>query len=256
QSRRLVERYLQVEGKQLIPYRDRPGTYHFVDPLTDRRLTKVIFDAHHGLDHEDCVLLSLGHPYMIRLIDLLDEILADDVTAKLLVKEKRFAGEKGYLVIYRLTLANYIDRLREYIIPCFVGIDGVVRGRISRWFAAVEDLEAEELVAGTPPCDVLSLCSQAEAMAEQQAEEIFYELSASITREVEELEQKMQKFYRDKEESIRRVAVDNIRKAKMRGMQKERAEKQRELSRRRLLVPSLERLQIAYVEFEHDATLV
>jgi len=62
--------------------------------------------------------------------------------------------------------------------------------------------------------------------------------------------QKMQKYYADKEESIWRVAVDNIREAKIRELEQDRREKRLELDRRCRLIPSLERLQIAYVEFD------
>ena len=87
-------------------------------------------------------------------------------------------------------------------------------------------------------------------MAEQRAEELFYELSAVMEQELQEAEQKMQKYYADKEESIRWVGVDNIREAKLRELEQERREKRRELDWRRRLVPFLERLQITYVEFD------
>jgi superfamily II DNA or RNA helicase len=250
QARRLVERYLQVEGRQLIPYRSKPGVYYFEDPLTEKRLSNVIFDARYALDNEDFELLSLSHPYVERLVEQLEESLAGDVTAKLQMKEKRFAGEKGYLLIYRLTLANYVDRPREYVIPCFVGVDGSKRERITRWFAGRDDLWTEELAVGSLHYDLQPVCCQADAMAEQRAEELFYELSAVMEQELQEAEQKMQKYYADKEESIRRVAVDNIQEAKLRELEQDRWEKRRELDRRRRLAPSLERLQIAYVEFD------
>lgn len=195
-------------------------------------------------------LLSLSHPYVERLVEQLEESLAGDVTAKLLVKEKRFAGEKGYLLVYRLTLANYVDRPREYLIPCFVGVDGSKRERITRWFSGRDDLRVEELSVGRLPCDLQPVCRQADAMAEQRAEELFYELSAVMEQELQEAEQKMQKYYTDKEESIRRVGVDNIREAKLRELEQDRREKRQELDRRRRLAPSLERLQITCVEFD------
>lgn len=250
QARRLMERYLQAAGRRLIPYKSKPGTYYFEDPLTGKRFTNVIFDIRHGLENEDFELLSLNHPYVERLLGELEDSLAGDVTSKLLIKESRFAGEKGYLFIYRLTLANYVDRPREYIIPCFVGIDGLKRERITRWFAGMNDFAAEDLVDGKLSGDLQSVCQQADAMAEQRAEELFYELSVALKEEIRETEQKMKKYYADREKSIMRVAVDNIREAKLRELERDRREKQQELNRRCQLVPSLRRLQIAYVEFE------
>lgn len=187
---------------------------------------------------------------MVNLLERLEESLAEEVTAKLLVRESKFSGEKGLLFIYRLILANHIDRPREYLIPCFIGAEGTPNGRISRWFAGQESLEASDLISGGLPGDREGIFRQAELLAEKQGEELFYQLSGEMEQKVWDVELKMQKYYADKEESIkRRVVVDNIREAKLRELEQGRAEKRRELERRRLLLPALERLQIAYVEF-------
>ncbi len=250
QVRHLLEGYLQVEGRQLFSYREKIETYYFNDPATGKRFSNVVFDPHHGVDEEKHSLFSLSHPYMGQLVKQLGEELADDITAKLLVKEKRFAGEKGYLAIYRLELTNNIDPPQKHIIPCFLGTGGEKKKRISRWFAGVDQFKAEELEIGKSPSDPDTLSRQADTMAEEWAGELFYELSATIGGKIQEEEEKTEKYYEDKKESIRRVVIDNIREARMKELEKEKHEKLNELDRRRLLIPSLVLLQIAYVEFE------
>ena len=64
----LIERYLRTEGRELTPYRDKPGTYYFKDPLTGKRVTNVIFDAQWSRGKEKVELFSLSHPYVERLL--------------------------------------------------------------------------------------------------------------------------------------------------------------------------------------------
>ena len=98
----------------------------------------------------------------------LEENLVDAVTARLLIKEKRFAGEKGYLFVYRLVLNNYADRPREHTIPSFVGMEGTKKERITRWFADRDDFRAVEPAVGGPPSSLQTICQEASAQAEGQ----------------------------------------------------------------------------------------
>ena len=95
-----------------------------------------------------------------------------------------------------------------------------------------------------------AICQEANSQVEQRAEELYLEFMLSIEGEIREAVRDMEKYYGDKKESIQRVAVDNIREAKIEKLEREWRDKLHDLERRRLLAPSLEFLQIAYVEFE------
>jgi DNA-binding transcriptional regulator PaaX len=84
---------------------------------------------------------------------------------------------------------------------------------------------------------------------EQKAEEIYYELSAAQNKRLAEIENKMKKYFRDKEESINRIAVENIRQAKLRELKRDIENNRAELQQRKMLIPSLKCEQVAYVEF-------
>ncbi len=76
-----------------------------------------------------------------------------------------------------------------------------------------------------------------------------YELEQEYAGKAAEEEQKLEKFYTDKETLVRRIAVDNIREAKLKELEQDRQAGRRELAQRQKFVPSLDLLQAAYVEF-------
>ena len=59
----------------------------------------------------------------------------------------------------------------------------------------------------------------------------------------------MKKYYNDKDRSVRGIAIDNIRESKLAELEKERKDLEKKYARKMQLLPSLECLQIAYVEF-------
>lgn len=57
-ARCLIEQYLRVEGRALVPYRSKEGVYFFEDPWTGKQVANVIFDSRYTLEHEEFDLLS------------------------------------------------------------------------------------------------------------------------------------------------------------------------------------------------------
>ncbi|MFC1592846.1 helicase-related protein, partial [Candidatus Omnitrophota bacterium] len=118
----LLEKYLLSHGSKLIPYKNKEGVYYFEDPRTGRRVNNVIFNQRTAVENEDYELLSLSHPYLVSLMEYLDDELESHVTAKLQVRESKFIGEKGFLFIYKMLITNYIDQPKEYIIPIYINL--------------------------------------------------------------------------------------------------------------------------------------
>jgi hypothetical protein len=64
------------------------------------------------------------------------------------------------------------------------------------------------------------------------------------------MEIKNNQYFIDKITSIRRIAVSNIRDSKMKELEHDKQNQEREMIQRRLLIPSIVNKQIAYVEFQ------
>ncbi len=245
----LLERYLLSNGSKLIQYKNKDGVYYFEDPRTNKKVNNIMFSQKYAVENEDYELFSLSHPYIINLMSYLDEDLESHATAKLQVHESKFKGEKGYLFIYKMHIANYIDQPKEYIIPCFIDVIGKLNNRISQYFSENSTVTTSDLVIGDLSFDIESIYKTAENAAAQKAEVIFFEFKEQLEKAIIETERKLETYYRDKESAFNRIAVENIRTAKFKELANDKQDKQKELKQRRQLVPAMNCLQIAYVEF-------
>lgn len=245
----LLEKYLLAHESKLVPYKQKEGAYYFEDPRTGKRINNVIFSQKFAVENEDYELFSLSHPYITNLMRHLDESLEGHITGKLQVREAKFDGEKGFLFIYKMAVTNYIDQTKQYLIPCFVDAAGKVNNRISQYFNERDNLAATDLVSGELPYDLESVCASAHTVAAQKAEVIFYEYKEQLKKSIFETEKKLEKYFADKENALQKIAVENIRTAKLKELTKDKQTKKAEQTRRSQLVPSLDCEQIAYVEF-------
>lgn len=245
----LMEAYLTENGGNLAPYKTKEHIYYFEDPLSGKRITNVIFDQKASVEYENCELFSFSHPYVQNLIQHLDKNLNNATTARLQVQESKFAGESGFLFVHSLSITNNIDSPKKYLIPVFINSNFKHNSRISQYFADPSKIKASELIVGKLDFAFDAVEGPAQKTLEQKAEEIYYECSSFQNERLTEIENKMKKYFRDKDESINRIAVENIKQAKIRELNRDIENNRTELQQRKMLVPSLKCEQIAYVEF-------
>ena len=247
--RAILARYLELHNIQLKPYKGRKDVYYFEDPLTGKRFSNVFFDQRLALEHDSAQLISFNHPYMLELLKRLEEELAAAVTTKMKVKHPKFAGLCGLLVIFKLVITNNVDPSREELIPCFVDERGLVNYRISQYFSEAEKLKVEGVIGSGKELDIKHALQQARQWVEEWAEALFLEYRNEVLAKIDELQGKMEKYYNDKERAVRGIAIDNIRESKLVELEQERKNAQKMHALKKQLLPSLDCLQIAYVEF-------
>lgn len=245
----LVKSYLHANDRELEQYRTKDNVYYFDDPLTNKQIKNVIFDQKTSVEHEDYELFTLTHPYIAKLLGSLEDMLNDVTTARLQVHEKKFAGEKGFLLAYTLTITNNIDQPKTYSIPVFIDISNRHNNRISQYFTDAANLKTSELVAGELNLSIDEALTASNLIRDKKAESIFFEHKNEQNELIADIEIRMKKYFQDKEESINRIAVDNIRNARIRDLEQDRQKQHEELQQKRAFVPSITCDQIAYVEF-------
>lgn len=245
----LLESYLHAHDRELEQYRTKDNVYYFDDPLTQKQMKNIIFDQKTSVEHEDYELFTLTHPYIVELLDHLEDMLTDVTTARIQVHEKKFAGEKGFLFTYTLTITNNIDPPKRYSIPVFIGSKNHYNNRISQYFSDASNLKPSELIAGELNLSIDEALTEALVIRDQKAESIFIEHKNVQEELIKEIEGKMKKYFSDKEESIKRIAIDNIRSAHFRDLKHDKQKQHEELQQKRAFVPSITCEQIAYLEF-------
>ncbi|MDD4126240.1 MAG: hypothetical protein PHV39_00950, partial [Methanomicrobium sp.] len=154
------------------------------------------------------------------------------------------------LFSYNLTITNNLDPEKRYIIPIFMDAGGKFNSRISNYFSDVSHVRAHTLVSSAIPGNLQSFPKVVQISMNQKAESIFYEYKVSLEDNLKKMEEKMQQYFLDKETSIRRIAVQNIRESKLRELSQDKLRQENLNLQRRQLVPCIACNQIAYVEFQ------
>ena len=245
----LLESYLHAHDRELEQYRTKDNVYYFDDPLTQKQMKNIIFDQKTSVEHEDYELFTLTHPYIVELLDHLEDMLTDVTTSRIQVHEEKFAGENGFLFTYTLTITNNIDPPKRYSIPVFIGSKNHYNNRISQYFSDASNLKQSELIAGELNLSIDEALTEALVIRDQKAESIFIEHKYVQEELIKEIEGNMKKYFSDKEESIKRIAIDNIRSAHLRDLEHDKQKQHAELQQKRAFVPSITCEQIAYLEF-------
>ncbi len=248
ETRRLLEGYLSLYGSSLQEYKGRQGVYYFDDLVSGKHWKNVIFHQSQALEKEECDLLGPGHPYITDVSAKMARELAMDISARMQVKESKFTGESGVLFIYQLRLNNYVDRERLFIIPCFISSDGHYNSRISKYFQDMPQ-QVRDLIEIKPFLDWDQIIEKGQINAERLAESIYYEETLELEDKMRQHEESRYSYFQAREKALQRIAVDNIRNAKLKELQEEMRIWELQSRKRRQLVPSLNCEQIAYVEF-------
>lgn len=245
----LMESYLHAQDRKLEQYRTKDNVYYFDDPLTQKQMKNVIFDQKTSVEHEDYELFTFTHPYIVELLDHLEDMLTDVTTARIQVHEEKFPGKKGFLFTYTLTITNNIDPPKRYSIPVFIDSKNRYNNRISQYFSDASNLKPSELISGELNLSIDEALTEAQVMRDQKAESILIEHKNEQEELIKEIKEKMKKYFSDKEESIKRIAIDNIRSAHLRDLEHDKQKQHKELQQKRAFVPSITCEQIAYLEF-------
>lgn len=245
----LITFYLKANDRDIEEYKTKKNVYHFEDPLTSKPIQNVIFDQRSSLEHEDYELLTFTHSYVVNAMENLDTTLTGTTAAKIEVDENKFAGEKGFFFGFILSITNNLDKTKTYSIPIFIDSKGRYNNRISQYFNDVSNVSFAELITKDMPIPIDEALEKANNAANTKAESIFYDFKSEHESLISEIEERMNKYFQDKKESINRIPLDNIRVARLKDLEKDVNQHHEEMKRKRSLVPSLNCEQIAYMEF-------
>ena len=248
ETRQLLEGYLGIYEVSLREYKGRTGVFYFEDPVNGKRWKNVIFYQSDSLDKEECDLLGPGHPYIMTVTRQLTEELLLDISARMQVEERKFAGETGVLFVYKLRISNYIDREKRFIIPCFISTGGQYHSRISKYFQDAP-VRAKDLVEIDQELDWNLIRESGQINGELLAEAIYFEQKLELEEKIRKQEESRQAYAQARESALMRIAVENIRNARLKELHEETDSFQKLSRKRRKLIPSLSCEQIAYVEF-------
>lgn len=127
--------------------------------------------------------------------------------------------------------------------------NGQTNYRISQLFSDVAELKTKSIAGKAKSIGFKDAYQKAKRWTEERAETTFLSYQSEMFAKVAEEQEKMNKYYSSKQRSIGKIAIENIRESKLKELEQEKEAMSVKHSRRKLLVPVLDCLQIAYVEF-------
>ena len=251
----LLAGYLAGHGEALHEYRGRPGVYYFDSPGDDGATTRysdVVFDRERAVADDGLTYLHLNHPLVKRVLGELTDGREPAVTALRLAPAALPMGLAlpdggGMWAVYRLRMTNYAEVDRSELVSVFVDRAGGSRARLARSLLA---LTPEQVEIGYLPSDtdLRALRDEAQRLAEAQAADRFSELQLEHAERLAAEREKLERYYRQQEQAVAGIAIDNIRQAKQRELLDRRHADLNELDKRLTVVPDLVGLGLAVVE--------
>jgi hypothetical protein len=109
--------------------------------------------------------------------------------------------------------------------------------------------QVQDLVEIRSALDWDYIIEKGRVTAERLAEGIYFEELLKLEDKIRQQEENRYSYFQAREKALQRIAVDNIRNARLKELQEEIRAWDLQSRKRRQLIPSLQCEQIAYVEF-------
>lgn len=241
--------FLKYKGTELNEYKDNKGLFYFKNnfrtDILKNKYSKVIFNQNKGMDFEDSELFCINHPFIQESIATSKNA---GKTSEFCIRYDKFDGISGILFNWILTLTNNFNINTQYLIPIFLDENFRYNRRISEYMRNIESMQLE-LSEVKADYNIDKSFQIAFSTASEVSENIFLEKQQDWLKKIDENKVKLDKYYRQKNEAISQIKIDNIRESKKKELVREKSQKLIEIQKESNLIPNLECIQIAKVYF-------
>jgi superfamily II DNA or RNA helicase len=248
QMRSLVVGYLAGKGQGLHEYARRSGVYYFDCPTAVGEVEhygEVVFDQARAVEDDALTLLHLNHPFVRRILAELD---GSEVGVARLQVPGLSATQSGMWALYRLAISDNAGSTRHYLLPFFLDDQLQSHPEVVRRLMALDPLAVNAgSLSGSIP-DRVPWRDRLQALAETAGREKFLAEQLAHNDRLDQRRAQLVRSYRQQEQAIDGIAIENIREARRRDLAKRRTADLDALGARRTLVPDLKLLQLAWVE--------
>lgn len=247
--------YLAHHGLALNEYSRRPGVYYFDLPDADggkTRYSDVVFDRERAVADDGLTYLHLNHPIIQRILGELAggrpaalaqlRLLPGALPASISVP----AGPWLWAV-YGLRMTNHEDVNRVELFSICVDVQGKSHPRLAHALLELTPEAAETTYFPEGTMDIGALQTQARRLAESEAQNVFAETQLTHVERLNQEREKLERYYRQLEQGLAAIAIENIRQAKQREVLQRRREDLAAVERRMTLIPALELISTALI---------
>jgi hypothetical protein len=244
----LVESYAKFENIDLKEYTKKKGLFYADQPMFDIKLKNAVFDRDLAVEDESLDFINITHPICKEITNQI--LQRESLTFNVELNNSKYKT-KGLLFYYRLDLTNNESFLRRFLIPIFIDENMSYNKTISDYFAKDDNLSFN---TGINNSDLANKSDEsmekAKEVLNQQISEHFTNTKLELYGKLEQEQKKFLQYFKDKEEAIKRIAIDNIKEAKLRELNQHKIEEKIKMEKRKNLVPNIKLVAVAQVQFK------
>lgn len=247
--KRFVKNYLEINYIKLEEYKDRKEVYYFKNPfklqeMEDSAFRNIIFDSQVGVEYENVEIMGIQNDFIKKLIK---QVKSNGKISSFSIKNEKFAGKKGILGFYKLSVKNNGDFKKELVFPIFIDSETKYNSRISGY---LENINFDEIFEyKEKDFDYDSVLKKLEETSNILGEEKFINIKIDWQERLNEKFTQMDKYYFQKNLTIEKIAINNIRESKIKKIKEEQSLEKEKYLQEMELFPELECLQLALVSF-------
>lgn len=244
----LIYSFAKLNNVGIKEYTRKKDVYYFDDYLNGEKLKNIVFDRKISVENEEYDYFNVNHPFVRKIVD--NNIKSDAMSFNI-----KYVGYhdnvKGFLFYYRFELTNNEGFIKRRLVPIFLNEQHVYDSKISRWFKNIKDLNFE--MRNEPVTDDFEeLLLFANKIRDKEMNEFKSETEIKLLEQINHDKDKFEKYFKDKEYAINKIAIDNIRNRQLQDLRDSRQVEFENFTRKRNIVPKYELFAIAKVELCKD----
>ena len=246
--------YLEMNEIPLNEYKTEPNVYYFDNPFKnnddDKKVYRnVVFDNEQARDSAKYEFINISHPFTSKIRKKIKKQQYLGISSAFKIRLNKFEGTKGLLFYYVFSVTNNIDKKYKKLIPIFLTNEETYNSRISNIF---NDFEYYPTIIiqnfNFSSNNIINPTTNAFKYATEISQHIYYNKKTEWTKDLDNYRVKLEQFYKQKEQSILDIQIENIKKSKLIKLKKEKEKEMGFIKTKKNIVPLLELLQTAYVE--------
>ena len=244
----LIKIYANSKNVSVKEYSAKKEVYYFDDYVDGVKLKNIVFSREKSLENEQYEYLNFNHSFVRNIV--LDSMEEDSLTFNLEYKgySKDIAGTLFY---YRFELTNNEGFVKRKIVPIFIDENGIFDSDVSFWFENLEEYnfkKSDEIIEQ----NFEDLLSSANTIRDEKMYDFKSLVELELLEKLNDEKDKFEKYFKDKEFAISKIAIENIRIKQFEKLRKERIDEMNKFSRKRNIVPKIELFAIANVRLLKD----
>ena len=244
----LIFSYANLNNVGIKEYTRKKHVYYFDEYLDGLKLKNIVFDRKIAIENEEYDYFNVNHPFVRNIVE--NYIKSDSMSFN--IKYKGYTENiKGFLFYYRFELTNNEGFVKRKLVPIFLNEQGIYDSKVSNWFKNIKYYNFEmrnEFVTD----DFNELLLLANKIRDNEMNNFKSETEIKLLEQINHDKEKFEKYFKDKESAIKKIAIENIRNKQLQDLRNLRQKEFERFTRKKNIVPTFELFAIAKVELCKD----